>query len=218
MQVTIDRPNLAGLMNSVCSIKSDRKAGLFGGHGVFIMPDVILTSWHLVKQSRNLTIIGPDGREAEMVRGSSFAKRSERLDMATVELSRPLSSSVVIHTDTEMYAQNMKGFLVTAFSGTTKCHKAGVHRDRPLLDELFDNDKDVQHFLCDERVKLGYYGSPVFDARGRLISLVAAIKPVPLTDSTQDQPPSSEYPNGLYRFRGTRAEDTASFVRRALDI
>lgn len=216
MNQTLDQPEQAGLTRSICTLNSFNKSSGYTGQGVFLLPDIVLTAWHVVQGARSLTAITPDGRTAEIVRGSPFSKKSETLDLAIVEISRPLSSSVALFSQTERQAMSMKGRLISAFSGFPLSYKAGIDPKALIKEE--QEGISLRSYLSEAHVRKGYSGSPVFDSTGKLVSIVTKMTHNPVHGNNLESPPNEEYPQGLYGFVGPKALATASFIRQALQL
>lgn len=202
---------LSSLLNSVCSVNTSTGAESFGGQGVLVMPDFLLTSWHVIEGAKNVTVTGAQGKSARVVQGSPYNRKSSSLDLAFVELTSPISSDVATFSDTTDHIREMKGFLVTMFTGKAAYHTAGLDSSRVSVDaRLMGDGMPIRNFLTTVNTGPGYSGSPVFDSRGKLASVLNGRHK--FTDDA-DFPT----PKGTYSFYGPSPHRMAGFIRHCLD-
>lgn len=166
-----DIVDIVDLKETVCKTETVKNGKRFGGHGVLLQPDILLTSWHIINGAEKIIVRNGLGEEARPVRGD-FNVRDKSLDLAIMELSKPLSRKVAVHTSTDTHLHNMAGFLVTRFTGKATVHKIGIDRSRTILD-FQEVASGQRSYVADIQVGPGYSGSPIFDARGRLGSILA---------------------------------------------
>lgn len=195
----------SALMGTVCSI-SGHKGNKYEikGHGVFIRPNLVLTCWHVLQGNKDLVFSNDAGETASMEFGSRFNRKMEEHDLATVKISRPLSSTPIKIAGNADHLLDRRGTLATRFNGRPGLYNVGVHEDvsaryiRESMDELLDKSVfgrlanaglqgvytelfnnatggNNAAYITDKPMRPGYSGSPVFDSRGRLASLVSAI-------------------------------------------
>lgn len=221
-------PDLAAM---VCSITGHQSQGNIKGQGVFIKPNLVLTCWHVIEGNKTLVFANQNGEQAEIVRGSRFNRKLEDFDLATVMISRPLSSTPVKLARTDDYLYERTGSLATRFNDKLRIYNVGVHeaginkfmrkevanlfKGTALEETMTDGLKNIyseaaryglpghQTFEVDMEMRPGYSGSPVFDARGRLASLVCGA-------------PAGAAIRGSKIFFGPPPEKVADFVKSVL--
>lgn len=178
------------------------------GHGAFILPDVVVTSWHVLQGAKDVVIHNSEGVSARILKGSSLNKRNVDLDLAIAEISRPLTRHPIFYGDTADYLTDMKGFLVHSYTGEASIHKVGIDPTRVLTDLALNGLG--RNFLTDHEIGPGYSGSPVFDSRGRLSSI--------LIGNLHTEFDNRAAPAGTFSFMGAAPHRLANFIRTTLDI
>lgn len=170
---------LSNIHKSICNI-SHRKvvakmgghvySDKYGGHGVFILPDVVLTSWHVISGSEDMTITNSDGETAKLVGKSSSNKFRKDLDIALFEIDRPLTGHPALFASNDDIFRKEGGFVMSNFDSKLEFIPARLD----MLSHMFNSfaQKDTRQFNLDGRVYPGYSGSPILDAQGRIVSVV----------------------------------------------
>ncbi len=200
------------LLDKVCTLAFVKPDGSrTGGQGVLIMPDIVLTAWHVLEDLPldEIRVEHGSGKIASIVRGK-YSRKHPALDLATVEISRPLcKSSFAFVGDNDAMRD---GWLVTNYTGDTTIHRAGIDFRLAAFDaeHLYPEKRS---FISDIATRPGYSGSPVFDSRGRLSSVVSGTVSYAIRDT-------GERVNGHspYNFAGPTPTRLGWFVRQVLDI
>lgn len=176
---TSNDPYLTNIHRSICNIshkkiieETDTRilTNAYNGHGVLIMPDVVLTSWHVISGSDDMTITNIDGKIAKLVGKSPVNKVNRKLDIAIFEIDRPLTGHPALFASNEDVFKKGGGFVMSNFGRKLEFIAAKVDR----LSNVFNRRVafNRQNFELDGRVYPGYSGSPVFDKQGRIVSVV----------------------------------------------
>lgn len=197
-------------LDSVCTIEVWSGENGHQGNGVFILPDVVATAWHVLKGAKDPVFINNDGEEARLLSGG-IRKFNSELDLAVVELDRSLCRTPVNYGDTDDHLKDMKGTLVTRFTGKATAHKIGMDLSRSTMDSLANRNGAVRNFVSDQLCGPGYSGSPIFDSRGRVCSIITQGQ----WERQQDFDESNSF---SYESAGPAPYRFAGFIKQALDI
>lgn len=205
-----EQERLQAIKNSVCAIQSVKGEYVRSGHGVFILPDVVVTAWHVLRGGKDPVFINTAGQEAH-IKSDGLKKFNAEIDIAIVELDRSLCKTPAIYGDTDEYLKDMKGTLATRFTGAATLHAAGLYEERAAFDYLGNNKGAMRNFKLDIKCGPGYSGSPVFDSRGRVCTLISQGQWDNPLDHANDASWSRNFAGPApYRF--------ASFIKQSLDI
>lgn len=205
-----DADRMNAMKEAVCSIETKKSKGIYGGHGVFILPDVVVTAWHVIKGAKDTVFINGRGEEAGILSGG-IKKFNTELDLAIVELDRTLCKKPAIYGDTDAYLNDMKGTLVTRFTGPATAHATGVHTSRMVFDYVVNSKGAMRNFQSEIKCGPGYSGSPVFDSRGRVCTILSQGQWENQNDYDADKSWSKNFAGPApYRFAG--------FIKQSLDI
>ncbi len=180
---------------------------MFGGHGVLILPDVVLTSWHVLEGGLDVTFINEGGDRAEIVRKSFYNKKDIPLDIATVELSKPLTNMGALFASDGGDFYGGGGWLAHRFSGSSEAYSVKFSSKYYKAD-MKNRESGIRTFESDQRVFRGYSGSPVFNKKGELASLLTFGRHKSLKDM--------ESGNGSKIFGGPSPHRLAAFIRKAI--
>lgn len=201
-------PDLSALMNNVCLVRNHQNGPQdFGGNGVLILPDLLLTSWHIVKGGKDISVTNGEGKTAQLQRGSKLNRKDEELDIAILELSRPLSANIVRLDGAKSCLEKLKGTLMTRYNGQAAQYETGVDatRDGHCMQSPL---QDRNTFLSRIKSCPGYSGSPLFDSEGRLCTV--------LSGSYPDESWANRV-GDLYRFLAPPPERVNRFIHRTLE-
>jgi hypothetical protein len=166
-----NRPcRVSELPHAVCKVKVGKEAGLHEGHGVFIAPDLLLTSWHILKASRpGSIIVRNDLGEMALLKTRGLKHKSEPLDLAVCELDAPIGYKFCALPKENSFPQKLK--IYSRFN-----QEAEVNDAWP---DSMENKEDLNRNLIKFRstlfAKPGYSGSPLIDETGAVISLVCGV-------------------------------------------
>lgn len=198
------RANIRAMADSVCGLTAYEsiKGNLARkGHGVVLRSGLVLTCLHVVGNSEIIYATDAGGRIAASAWKNNIYAYDVDLDLAVVAFDHArIGRPAKIGGDTEEYLNDMRGWLVTRFSGPATAHAIGYHAE---FEEALNIPKEIairRTYLSDHDIQHGYSGSPIFDSRGRLSSLACALV---LSDRNVQGPP----PHRL-----------AGFVQKVFDI
>jgi hypothetical protein len=175
----IEQPDI----KTLCYIEGQRPShgGRHTGCGVFISPRRVLTAWHVVAGSKELTFKNSDGYSTQMKAKSEGARhfKQEDLDLAVVELRGPIGQEIAIPQGPEQPSFEVgrlkSAWLATMYDGKPACYKAKYD---PLYHLMSEKGKAGVTFTAEIQAIPGYSGSPIFAADGiSLVSITTHVYP-----------------------------------------
>ena len=146
------------------------------GQGVLIRPDLLLTARHVVAKAA-LTVHNIALESAAVI--DSPGSRFDPLhDIALVRIARPLSSQSLKYAADESGLDDMKATLLTRFNAKAMLEADDVKASPARKQDEFakwDAYLDRRSFCAELfNVRAGYSGSPIFNERGEVASLVSS--------------------------------------------
>ncbi len=164
------RDPMQAVCRVICEKPNNGEGGRFGGFGVFVAPDKVLTVWHTINGANNVMFETKDGTVARMRRGGNH-KRKTDLDLCLVELDRPIAPHVLPVASERstrfLVPGETKVRLLTWFDDVAKNVEAKYGMAYQLPDKSWWRD-----FAVATIVQPGYSGSPFINDQGEVISLV----------------------------------------------
>lgn len=168
-----------------------------------------MTAWHVLRGAEHVQVFDADGNVASLQKGG-LKKKSDELDLAIVELSSSLHGRPVAYGDDDSGLQDMKGVLVSMFTGKAEFYRTGYDTRWTAWDLRQFNGR-VRTFRSDHETKEGYSGSPVFNGKGHLVTILTA----GYKEKFAGMPSPEE---GIHNFCAPSAARATTFIKQSLGL